>query len=90
MRVDANISVHHPGEPLGVRTEVKNLNSARFLAKAIGECQLLLLIVPLCVHYLLLGNELLQTLVACAVTFSFHGFLQLRTEWFCCCPASAP
>lgn len=43
LRVDANISVHHPGEPLGVRTEVKNLNSARFLAKAIGEYQLLFL-----------------------------------------------
>ncbi|KAK2116332.1 hypothetical protein P7K49_006958 [Saguinus oedipus] len=35
LRVDANISVHHPGEPLGVRTEVKNLNSIRFLAKAV-------------------------------------------------------
>ncbi|KAM4807693.1 glutamyl-tRNA(Gln) amidotransferase subunit B, mitochondrial [Rhinophrynus dorsalis] len=35
MRVDANISVHRPGEPLGVRTEVKNINSARFLARAI-------------------------------------------------------
>uniref|UniRef100_A0A8B9XMC5 Glutamyl-tRNA(Gln) amidotransferase subunit B, mitochondrial n=1 Tax=Bos mutus grunniens TaxID=30521 RepID=A0A8B9XMC5_BOSMU len=35
LRVDANISVHRPGEPLGIRTEVKNLNSARFLAKAI-------------------------------------------------------
>uniref|UniRef100_A0A8D0HEX7 Glutamyl-tRNA(Gln) amidotransferase subunit B, mitochondrial n=1 Tax=Sphenodon punctatus TaxID=8508 RepID=A0A8D0HEX7_SPHPU len=35
LRVDANISVHRPGEPYGVRTEVKNLNSARFLAKAI-------------------------------------------------------
>ncbi|XP_053556195.1 glutamyl-tRNA(Gln) amidotransferase subunit B, mitochondrial [Bombina bombina] len=35
MRVDANISVHRPGEPLGVRAEVKNINSARFLAKAI-------------------------------------------------------
>ncbi|XP_069412812.1 glutamyl-tRNA(Gln) amidotransferase subunit B, mitochondrial isoform X3 [Ovis canadensis] len=35
LRVDANISVHRPGEPLGVRTEVKNLNSARFLARAI-------------------------------------------------------
>ncbi|XP_029412623.1 glutamyl-tRNA(Gln) amidotransferase subunit B, mitochondrial isoform X4 [Nannospalax galili] len=35
LRVDANISVHHPGETLGVRTEVKNLNSIRFLAKAI-------------------------------------------------------
>uniref|UniRef100_A0A8C0S6R3 Glutamyl-tRNA(Gln) amidotransferase subunit B, mitochondrial n=2 Tax=Canis lupus familiaris TaxID=9615 RepID=A0A8C0S6R3_CANLF len=37
LRVDANISVHHPGEPLGVRTEVKNLNSARFLARAIDS-----------------------------------------------------
>nr|XP_056711022.1 glutamyl-tRNA(Gln) amidotransferase subunit B, mitochondrial [Euleptes europaea] len=35
LRVDANVSVHHPGQPYGVRTEVKNLNSARFLAKAI-------------------------------------------------------
>ncbi|KAM8939466.1 glutamyl-tRNA(Gln) amidotransferase subunit B, mitochondrial [Pelodytes ibericus] len=35
MRVDANISVNRPGEPFGVRTEVKNINSARFLAKAI-------------------------------------------------------
>lgn len=35
LRVDANVSVHRPGEPLGVRTEVKNLNSARFLARAI-------------------------------------------------------
>lgn len=37
MRVDANVSVHEPGEPLGVRAEVKNINSARYLAKAIGE-----------------------------------------------------
>ncbi|KAF7686905.1 hypothetical protein HF521_015298 [Silurus meridionalis] len=35
LRVDANISVHHPGEPLGIRTEVKNINSARFVARAI-------------------------------------------------------
>ncbi|XP_069782555.1 glutamyl-tRNA(Gln) amidotransferase subunit B, mitochondrial isoform X2 [Narcine bancroftii] len=35
LRVDANISVHRPGEPYGVRTEVKNINSARFLARAI-------------------------------------------------------
>ncbi|XP_076003906.1 glutamyl-tRNA(Gln) amidotransferase subunit B, mitochondrial [Genypterus blacodes] len=35
LRVDANVSVHVPGEPLGVRTEVKNINSARFLARAI-------------------------------------------------------
>lgn len=37
MRVDANVSVHQQGEPLGVRAEVKNINSIRFLAKAIGE-----------------------------------------------------
>ncbi|XP_076584766.1 glutamyl-tRNA(Gln) amidotransferase subunit B, mitochondrial [Chaetodon auriga] len=35
LRVDANVSVHKPGEPLGVRTEVKNINSIRYLAKAI-------------------------------------------------------
>ncbi|XP_062865267.1 glutamyl-tRNA(Gln) amidotransferase subunit B, mitochondrial [Trichomycterus rosablanca] len=35
LRVDANVSVHYPGEPLGVRTEVKNINSARFVARAI-------------------------------------------------------
>ncbi|XP_041905965.1 glutamyl-tRNA(Gln) amidotransferase subunit B, mitochondrial isoform X3 [Corvus kubaryi] len=35
LRVDANVSVHHPGEPYGVRTEVKNINSIRFLAKAV-------------------------------------------------------
>ncbi|XP_029706465.1 glutamyl-tRNA(Gln) amidotransferase subunit B, mitochondrial [Takifugu rubripes] len=35
MRVDANVSVHEPGEPLGVRAEVKNINSIRYLAKAI-------------------------------------------------------
>lgn len=39
MRVDANVSVHEPGEPLGVRAEVKNINSIRYLAKAIGEDQ---------------------------------------------------
>lgn len=35
LRVDANVSVHQPGEPLGVRAEVKNINSIRFLARAI-------------------------------------------------------
>ncbi|XP_063332135.1 glutamyl-tRNA(Gln) amidotransferase subunit B, mitochondrial [Pelmatolapia mariae] len=35
LRVDANVSVHRPGEPLGVRTEVKNINSIRYLARAI-------------------------------------------------------
>lgn len=36
LRVDANISVHKQGEPLGERTEVKNLNSIRSLVKAIN------------------------------------------------------
>lgn len=35
-RVDANISVHRPGEPYGVRTEVKNINSIRHVSKAIN------------------------------------------------------
>lgn len=41
LRVDANVSVHHPGEPYGVRTEVKNINSIRFLTKAVGKLWLL-------------------------------------------------
>ncbi|XP_076449299.1 glutamyl-tRNA(Gln) amidotransferase subunit B, mitochondrial-like [Babylonia areolata] len=35
LRVDANISVNRPGEPWGVRTEVKNINSIRNVSKAI-------------------------------------------------------
>uniref|UniRef100_A0A3P8Y9U7 Glutamyl-tRNA(Gln) amidotransferase subunit B, mitochondrial n=1 Tax=Esox lucius TaxID=8010 RepID=A0A3P8Y9U7_ESOLU len=35
LRVDANVSVHRPGDPWGVRTEVKNINSGRNLARAI-------------------------------------------------------
>jgi aspartyl-tRNA(Asn)/glutamyl-tRNA(Gln) amidotransferase subunit B len=35
MRVDANVSVHHPGEPYGTRCEIKNLNSVRSLGRAI-------------------------------------------------------
>jgi len=35
LRVDANISVRKPNEQLGVRTEVKNLNSIRSVARAI-------------------------------------------------------
>jgi aspartyl-tRNA(Asn)/glutamyl-tRNA(Gln) amidotransferase subunit B len=35
MRCDANVSVRRAGEPLGTRTEVKNLNSFRFLRAAI-------------------------------------------------------
>ena len=34
-RVDANISVRRPGEDFGVRCEIKNLNSFRFLEQAI-------------------------------------------------------
>lgn len=40
LRVDANVSVHQTGEPLGVRTEVKNINSVRYLARAIGTFQM--------------------------------------------------
>ncbi|MCG8392942.1 MAG: Asp-tRNA(Asn)/Glu-tRNA(Gln) amidotransferase subunit GatB [Pseudomonadales bacterium] len=35
MRFDVNVSVRKPGEPLGTRTETKNLNSFRFMEKAI-------------------------------------------------------
>ena len=35
MRVDANVSVHQPGEPFGTRCEIKNLNSLRSLGRAI-------------------------------------------------------
>ncbi|XP_055327994.1 glutamyl-tRNA(Gln) amidotransferase subunit B, mitochondrial-like isoform X2 [Paramacrobiotus metropolitanus] len=35
LRVDANISVRRPGDPLGVRSEVKNLASAKFVNRAV-------------------------------------------------------
>ncbi len=35
MRVDANVSVRRPGEPLGTRCEIKNVNSVRSLTRAI-------------------------------------------------------
>jgi aspartyl-tRNA(Asn)/glutamyl-tRNA(Gln) amidotransferase subunit B len=35
MRVDANVSVRKPGDPLGTRCEIKNLNSVRSLGRAI-------------------------------------------------------
>jgi len=35
LRVDANISVRKPGDPLGTRCEVKNVNSLRSLGRAI-------------------------------------------------------
>ncbi len=38
-RCDANVSVRRPGEPLGTRREIKNLNSFRFLQQAI-DCEI--------------------------------------------------
>jgi len=35
MRADANVSVRRPGDPLGTRCEIKNVNSIRFLKQAI-------------------------------------------------------
>lgn len=35
LRVDANVSIRRPGEPLGTRAEIKNINSIRFLGQAI-------------------------------------------------------
>ncbi len=35
LRCDANVSVRRPGDALGTKTEVKNLNSFRFVARAI-------------------------------------------------------
>lgn len=34
-RVDVNVSIRRPGEPFGTRTELKNINSFRFVEKAI-------------------------------------------------------
>ncbi len=35
MRCDVNLSIHKPGEPFGVRTEMKNLNSFQSVERAI-------------------------------------------------------
>jgi aspartyl-tRNA(Asn)/glutamyl-tRNA(Gln) amidotransferase subunit B len=35
MRADVNVSVRRPGEPLGTRCEIKNVNSMRFIAQAV-------------------------------------------------------
>ncbi|MCP4922501.1 MAG: Asp-tRNA(Asn)/Glu-tRNA(Gln) amidotransferase subunit GatB [bacterium] len=35
MRADVNVSLRRPGEPLGTRAEIKNLNSMRFMIAAI-------------------------------------------------------
>ena len=37
LRADVNVSVRRPGEPLGTRTETKNLNSLRFIQLAIDH-----------------------------------------------------
>ncbi len=37
MRVDVNLSVHEPSQPLGTRTEMKNLNSFRAVSHAIDH-----------------------------------------------------
>lgn len=34
--MDANVSVHEPGTPLGTRTEIKNIGSVRGVANAIA------------------------------------------------------
>ena len=34
-RADVNVSVRRPGEPLGTRCEIKNVNSIRFIGEAI-------------------------------------------------------
>ena len=36
-RCDANVSVRRPGEPFGTRAEIKNLNSFRFVERAINH-----------------------------------------------------
>ena len=38
LRADVNVSVRQPGDPLGTRCEIKNMNSIRFVGQAI-ECE---------------------------------------------------
>ena len=35
LRCDANVSVRHPGQPFGTKTELKNMNSFRFLQRGL-------------------------------------------------------
>jgi aspartyl-tRNA(Asn)/glutamyl-tRNA(Gln) amidotransferase subunit B len=35
LRADVNVSVRRPGEPLGTRCEIKNINSVRFVGQAV-------------------------------------------------------
>ena len=37
LRADVNVSVRRPGEPLGTRCEIKNVNSIRFIGQAIEQ-----------------------------------------------------
>jgi aspartyl-tRNA(Asn)/glutamyl-tRNA(Gln) amidotransferase subunit B len=37
LRCDANVSIRRAGQPLGTRTEIKNLNSFRFVGRAIDH-----------------------------------------------------
>jgi aspartyl-tRNA(Asn)/glutamyl-tRNA(Gln) amidotransferase subunit B len=37
LRADINVSVRRPGEPLGTRCEIKNVNSIRFIGQAIDS-----------------------------------------------------
>ena len=37
LRADVNVSVRRPGEPLGTRCEIKNVNSIRFIGQAIED-----------------------------------------------------
>src|SRR6516225_1643075 len=37
LRADINVSVRRPGEPLGTRCEIKNINSIRFVGQAIDH-----------------------------------------------------
>src|SRR3546814_17484088 len=37
MRADVNLSMRRPGEPMGTRTETKNVNSLRFVQQALEQ-----------------------------------------------------
>lgn len=63
LRVDASVSLHIPGEPLGTRTEVKNLNSIRHVASAIGQY---ILSVPMIT---------LNDLSRCRYCVSYRGYI---------------
>ena len=39
LRVDANVSIHKDGEPLGIRTEIKNIGSVRGIYHIYDFCE---------------------------------------------------